>query len=251
MRFRPCIDLHNGRVKQIVGASLRDQTGDATENFVSSEPPAWYARKYLSDGLAGGHVIKLGPGNDNAAREALAAAPGLLQLGGGITPENAEEWLDAGAGAVIVTSYLFADGDFAPARLTELAKRIPRERLVLDLSCRKCGTQYVVACNRWQTLTSLVLSRETFQKLGENCAEFLIHAVDVEGLKQGIDEELVAHLSEWSPDLPVTYAGGIRELEDIRRIEAAGNGHVDFTVGSALDLFGGTLPYEVLKRYRD
>lgn len=247
MRFRPCIDLHGGRVKQIVGSSLRDNAG-AVENFVASESPAWFARKYREDGLSGGHVIKLGPGNDDAARNALSACPGFLQIGGGITPENAAEWLKAGASHVIVTSYLFADGDFVPERLDTLRSAVPRENLVLDLSCREVDGEYVVACDRWQKLTRLKLSRETFEYLGDACGEFLIHAVDVEGRRQGIDESLVSRLAEWC-QYPVTYAGGIRSLEDIERIRVAGDGRIDFTVGSALDLFGGDLPYEVLKQF--
>ncbi|MCQ2396942.1 MAG: phosphoribosylformimino-5-aminoimidazole carboxamide ribotide isomerase [Lentisphaeria bacterium] len=246
MRFRPCIDLHGGRVKQIVGSSLRDGAG-AEENYVASESPGWFARKYHDDGLCGGHVIKLGPGNDDAAREALSACPNFLQIGGGITPENASEWIEAGASHVIVTSYLFADGDFVPQRLESLRRAVPRERLVLDLSCRNVDGEYVVACDRWQKLTHLTLSEKTFDYLGECCCEFLIHAVDVEGLKQGIDETLVARLAEWC-HYPVTYAGGIRSLEDIQRIRTAGAGRIDFTVGSALDLFGGNLPYDILKR---
>ncbi|MGN0867218.1 MAG: phosphoribosylformimino-5-aminoimidazole carboxamide ribotide isomerase [Oligosphaeraceae bacterium] len=249
MRFRPCIDLHQGKVKQIVGASLRDDASQApTENFVSPHSPAWFARKYRRDGLAGGHVIQLGPGNENAAREALAAWPGGLQLGGGITPENASAWLEAGAAALVVTSFLFADGEFSPLRLDALRKAIPRERLVLDLSCRKVEGRYVVACQRWQKLTSLQLSRETFLRLGEVCAEFLVHAVEVEGMRGGIDQELVERLAQWCP-FPVTYAGGIRSLEDVERLRVAGEERVDFTVGSALDLFGGTLPYDQLKRF--
>lgn len=248
MRFRPCIDLHDGRVKQIVGASLGSGAGGPVENYVSPESPAWYARKYFSDGLAGGHLIKLGVGNDAAAREALSAVPGFLQVGGGITAENAQGWLDAGASAVIVTSFLFADGDYSPARLEELRRRIPRERLVLDLSCRRIDGAYVVACDRWQRLTSLRLSRELFRMLGEVCSEFLVHAVDVEGRQEGIDEALVALLAAECGH-PVTYAGGIRSLEEIERIGRVGGGRIDFTVGSALDLFGGPLPYERVKEY--
>ncbi len=252
MRFRPCIDLHQGRVKQIVGGSLRDgqddRTGSARENFVSTESPAWYARKYHDDGLAGGHVIQLGTGNESAAREALSACPGFLQLGGGVNPSNAREWLDAGAAAVIVTSWLFADEEYSVERLSQLAAVVPRERLVVDLSCRKVGGEYRVACRRWQKLTALTLNRETFLRLGDACGEFLIHAVDVEGMRQGIDRELVERLAEWCP-FPVTYAGGIRSLEDVEAIRTLGGGKLDFTVGSALDLFGGDLPYDVLKQY--
>ena len=249
MRFRPCIDLHQGKVKQIVGASLRDgQEQGPQENFVSAQPPSWYAARYREDGLAGGHVIQLGPGNGEAAREALAAWPGGLQLGGGVTPENAESWLEAGAGALIVTSYLFAEGDFSPARLQALRRVVPREKLVLDLSCRRVEGGYVVACDRWQRLTSLRLCRETFLRLGESCGEFLVHAVDGEGKCGGIDRGLVEGLAHWCP-FPVTYAGGIRSLEDVEILREAGAGRVDFTVGSALDLFGGSLPYEYLKRF--
>jgi len=251
MSFRPCIDLHNGRVKQIVGASLQDGDDHAVvENFVATESPAWYARKYFQDGLKGGHVIKLGPGNDDAAREALSVAPDFLQIGGGITPENAQEWLDAGASAVIVTSYLFAEGEFSRERFQALRRAVPREKLVLDLSCREVDGAYVVACDRWQKLTSLRLSKATFDFLGEACGEFLIHAVNVEGRQQGIDEELVSRLADWC-DYPVTYAGGIRSLQDVYRIQTVGHGRIDFTVGSALDLFGGPLPYEQLKDLHD
>ncbi len=251
MRFRPCIDLHQGKVKQIVGATLRDDAAQApTENFVSPHSPAWFAQTYRRDGLTGGHVIQLGPGNEGAAREALSAWPGGLQLGGGITPENASGWLEAGAAALVVTSFLFANGDFSPARLEALHQAIPRERLVLDLSCRKVEGEYVVACQRWQKLTSLRLSRETFLRLGEVCGEFLVHAVEVEGLRGGIDQELVEKLAQWCP-FPVTYAGGIRSLEDVERLRQAGEDRVDFTVGSALDLFGGSLPYDQLKSFRE
>jgi phosphoribosylformimino-5-aminoimidazole carboxamide ribotide isomerase len=252
MRFRPCIDLHQGCVKQIVGGSLRDGQddcpGSARENFVSTQPPAWYARKYHDDGLSGGHVIQLGTGNESAAREALSACPGFLQLGGGVNPSNAQQWLDAGASAVIVTSWLFADEEYSPERLKQLSAVVSRERLVVDLSCRKVEGEYRVACRRWQKLTALTLNRETFLRLGDSCGEFLIHAVDVEGMRQGIDRELVEHLAEWCP-FPVTYAGGIRSLEDVEAIRTLGGGKLDFTVGSALDLFGGDLPYDVLKQY--
>ena len=249
MRFRPCIDLHQGKVKQIVGASLRDgQEQGPQENFVSAQPPSWYAARYREDGLAGGHVIQLGPGNGEAAREALAAWPGGLQLGGGVTPENAESWLEAGAGALIVTSYLFAEGDFSPARLQALRRVVPREKLVLDLSCRRVEGGYVVACDRWQRLTSLRLCRETFLRLGESCGEFLVHAVDVEGKAQGIEREIVRLLGAHSA-IPATYAGGVHDYSDIDIIKQEGQDRVNVTIGSALDLFGGELSVEeVLRR---
>ncbi|MBR4125000.1 MAG: phosphoribosylformimino-5-aminoimidazole carboxamide ribotide isomerase [Victivallales bacterium] len=250
MRFRPCIDLHCGRVKQIVGSSLSDDDARLVTNFVAAEPPSYYASLYYSDGLSGAHVIMLGPGNEDAARDALGVHPNFLQVGGGITPANAQAWLDAGAAQVIVTSYLFVDGEFSPERLRLLAQAVPRERLVLDLSCRPLDDgSYAVCCDRWTHTTRLRLSRETFAMLGKHCCEFLIHAVAVEGKQSGIDEMLVRSLAEWC-DLPVTYAGGIHTMADIQVIEHLGHGRIDFTVGSALDLFGGTaLHYAELKKY--
>ena len=252
MRFRPCIDLHDGRVKQIVGATLSDDASASSlrTNFVAAESPHYYADLYFRDGLTGAHVIKLGGGNDDAARDALSAHPGFLQLGGGINPQNAQQWLDAGAAQLIVTSYLFENGDFAPARLEALSRVVPREKLVIDLSCRRLEDgRYAVACDRWQHLTSLILTREMLAMLAQYCCEFLVHAVSVEGLQQGIDRELVALLAQLSP-LRVVYAGGIHSLADIKEIEACGQGKIDFTVGSALDLFGGKLlKYAELKRY--
>jgi phosphoribosylformimino-5-aminoimidazole carboxamide ribotide isomerase len=244
-RFRPCIDLHEGRVKQIVGSSLRDDEGptDASTalrtNFVSEHSSAWYARRYAEDGLKGGHVIQLGKGNQEAAMEALAAYPGGLQLGGGVTAENAADYLEAGASHVIVTSFLFhPEGRFLEERLDELVRRVGREHLVIDLSCKATGSGWVVAMNRWQTLTDLVITPETLARLGDHCAEFLVHAVDVEGKCQGIDEELTGFLGQHSP-VPATYAGGIYRLEDLHLIQQLSAGRVDATVGSALDLFGG------------
>jgi len=238
-KFRPCIDLHQGVVKQIVGGSLRDDGSAPVENFVATQPPAWFARKFREDHLTGGHLIKLGPGNDAAAREALAAWPGGLQVGGGIHAGNAAEWLDAGAAQVIVTSALFgADGSFLPDALDALVRAVGAQRLVIDLSCRRTPTGWTVAMNRWQTLTELAVTPATLDRLAPHCAEFLIHAADVEGLCGGIDAELVAVLGAWGR-LPLTYAGGATTMADVRLVEAAGHGRVDVTVGSALDLFGG------------
>jgi phosphoribosylformimino-5-aminoimidazole carboxamide ribotide isomerase len=243
-KFRPCIDLHEGRVKQIVGGTLKDDCEGLVENYVAEQSPGWFARKYRADGLAGGHVIKLGSGNDDAARQALSAFPGGLQVGGGITASNAMSWLDAGASHVIVTSWLFdSAGRLIPNRLQELVQAIGRERVVLDLSCRRSGTdgsppQWRVAMNRWQTLTEIEITPEQLDRLAGYASEFLIHAADVEGLCRGIDEELVRLLGDWG-QLPLTYAGGVASFEDVRRVERAGGGNVDVTVGSALDLFGG------------
>lgn len=239
-KFRPCIDLHDGCVKQIVGSSLRDDGAGLKTNFVSTHDAAWYAALYQRDGLTGGHVIQLGQGNEAAAKSALAAYPGGLQIGGGIRPENAAEFLHAGASHVIVTSAIFdRDGRFDEKRLDALVAAAGREKLVIDLSCKATARGWTVAMNRWQTLTTLEITSETLQWLAGHCAEFLIHAVDVEGKCEGIDEALVRFLGEHSP-LPMTYAGGIRHLDDLRRIDVLSHGRVDGTVGSALDLFGGS-----------
>lgn len=238
-KFRPCIDLHQGKVKQIVGGSLRDDGAGPTENFVSDKPAGRFAECFRVDRLTGGHVIKLGPGNDLAAREALAAWPGGLQIGGGIHEGNAEEWLAAGASHVIVTSALFdQEGKFLEGVLRSLVEKIGRNKLVIDLSCRKTTAGWTVAMNRWQTLTDLTVNHATLDRLGPFCDEFLIHAADVEGLCQGIDADLVALLGNWGK-CPVTYAGGAATMQDLLRVEQAGRGAVDVTVGSALDLFGG------------
>ena len=245
-KFRPCIDLHQGKVKQIVGGSLRDDGAGPVENFVSEKPAGWFAETFRADALTGGHVIKLGPGNDDAARAALAAWPGGLQIGGGISESNAAQWLDAGASHVIVTSALFdAGGKFLEETLRSLTARIGPEKLVIDLSCRRTGDGWTVAMNRWQTLTDLQVDHATLDRLAPFCDEFLIHAADVEGLCGGIDAELVALLGGWGK-CPVTYAGGAATLADLSLVEQAGRGAVDVTVGSALDLFGGSG-----LRYRD
>ncbi|KAL2913657.1 Enzyme that catalyzes the fourth step in the histidine pathway [Polyrhizophydium stewartii] len=238
--FRPCIDLHEGAVKQIVGASLSDAAPSTLRtNFVSSHPPAYYAGLYRGNGLRGAHVIKLGPGNDAAAREALAAWPRGLQVGGGITIDNAGEWLEAGADKVIVTSWLFPDARLDMDRLRRLTESIGRQSLVVDLSCKRQGDAWIVAMNKWQTPTDLVLSEESMADLGEYAAEFLVHAADVEGLCQGVDEQLVQALGRWST-IPCTYAGGAKDLGDIALVDRLSNGRVDLTYGSALDIFGGS-----------
>jgi len=241
-RFRPCIDLHDGRVKQIVGGSLRDD-GAPTENFVSEQGADWFTARYRADALWGGHVIQLGPGNRDAALAALAAWPHGLQIGGGIHLDNAAEWLAAGAEKVIVTSWLFdADARFRPERLQALSEVIAPERLVVDLSCRGRAPVWTVAMNRWQTPTDLKVDARTLQRLSKYCSEFLIHAADVEGLRAGMDEELIRMLGDASP-LPVTYAGGASRFEDLERVERLSGGRVDLTIGSALDLFGGSVSY--------
>ncbi len=247
MKFRPCIDLHQGSVKQIVGASLTDNHTDTlVVNFTSQHSPGWYAKKYQNDGLDGGHVIRLGPGNDEAAVDALAGWPEGMQLGGGINAENACYWLEKGAEKVIVTSYVFKDGQIHEERLRELSTLVGKNNLVLDLSCRKKEDRYWIVTDRWQKFTSVEISPTHLDFFSTFCSEFLIHAVDVEGKSRGIEENLVRQLGEWAK-IPITYAGGVHSWEDIHTIETLGDGKIDFTVGSALDFFGGDgLKYDEL-----
>ena len=241
--FRPCIDLHEGKVKQIVGGSLTGRPADLQTNFVSQRPSRWFAELYRRDGLRGGHVIMLGPGNEAAARQALAAYPGGLHVGGGVRLENAAGWLEAGASHGIVTSWVFRDGQLDWERLKKLAAAIGKGRLVLDLSCRKRGADYFVVTDRWQKFTDLKIGADILGRLGEWCDEFLVHAADVEGLCRGVDLDLVEQLGRWSPR-PATYAGGARALQDLENVARAGAGRIDLTIGSALDIFGGLLPYD-------
>jgi phosphoribosylformimino-5-aminoimidazole carboxamide ribotide isomerase len=236
--FRPCIDLHEGKVKQIVGGTLTPDAASLRTNYVSDRPAAWYASLYREDQIEGGHIIMLGPGNEAAALEALAAYPGGMQIGGGINFENARLYLDAGASHVIVTSWVFRDGRLDEDRLIALTNNIGKERLVLDLSCRKRGDEYFVVTDRWQKFTSMNISAPVLDALAPNCAEFLVHAVDVEGLCRGIDEKLVQLLAQCS-HIPVTYAGGARSIDDLRLVTQVSEGKVDLTIGSALDIFGG------------
>lgn len=240
--FRPCIDLHQGQVKQIVGATLKDSGPGPATNFVAEHGAAWFSQLYREHGLRGGHVIKLGPGNDEAATAALAAWPDGLHIGGGITAENAKSWIERGAEKVIVTSWLFAEGGkFSPERANALREAVGGcHRLVLDLSCRRRSDRngWFVAINRWQTTTDLEVNAETLTRLAEYCSEFLVHAADVEGLCQGIDQELVTALGKWSP-IPCTYAGGAKDVKDLQLVHELSNGRVGLTFGSALDIFGG------------
>jgi len=247
-KFRPCIDLHEGKVKQIVGGTLNDS--GAVENYVSTRSPSWYAEKFASDELTGGHVIQLGPGNQEAARQALSAWPGGLQIGGGVTSENAASWLELGASEVIVTSWLFdAEGRFLEDRAEQLACEIGPEKIVIDLSCRRVEEGWRVAMNRWQTITEMPIDLATIDELSKYCGEFLIHAADVEGKCGGVDADLVNLLGQWEGSA-ITYAGGVRGLQDLQLINEASSGRLDATVGSALDLFGGTgVTYEELLKW--
>lgn len=254
MKFRPCIDIHNGQVKQIVGGSLQDSGDRAQENFVSELRAADYARMYAADGLTGGHVILLN-GKDSPyyestkqqALEAMRSYPGGLQVGGGITADNASEFLEAGASHVIVTSYVFRDGEFALDNLKRLIANVGRERIVLDLSCRKRDGAYYIVTDRWQKFTKLRVNADLLQELEQYCDEYLIHAVDVEGKGNGIEHDLLRILAEYQ-GIAMTYAGGIHTYDSIRDIGEIGNGRMDYTVGSALDIFGGKLSYERLVR---
>lgn len=250
MRFRPCIDIHNGKVKQIVGGSLRDEMDQAEENFVAEQGGAFYAGLYRSYGIRGGHVILLNAadspyyeGTKAQALSALGAYPGGLQAGGGIRPENAEEFLKAGASHVIVTSYVFRDGEISWQNLQNMVKAVGKERLVLDLSCRKRDGDYYIVTDRWQKFTDVTVTPSVLDELSGWCDEFLIHAVDVEGKASGVDTELIRILERHKTN-PITYAGGVGSYEDLYRLRDAGENRIDVTVGSALDLFGGPMKFE-------
>ncbi|KAI4609462.1 Histidine biosynthesis bifunctional protein hisB [Alternaria metachromatica] len=241
-RFRPCIDLHAGSVKQIVGGTLNTTTPDVLKtNWTSEHPSAFYADLYKQHDLTGAHVIMLGPGNDQAAQEALEAWKGGMQVGGGITEKNAAEWIERGADKVIITSYLFPCSTFSMDRLRAVLQALDNDKtkLVIDLSCRRKDDKWFVATNKWQTITDFELNQESISLLEPHCSEFLIHAADVEGLQRGIDHELVTKLAEWC-SIPVTYAGGGRSIEDLELVKELSKGKVDLTIGSALDIFGGS-----------
>lgn len=250
MEFRPCIDIHNGKVKQIVGGSLRDEGSAAAENFVAEQDAAFFAGLYRDAGLRGGHIILLNPvgseyyeATKRQALSALSAYPGGMQIGGGITEENAEEFLKAGASHVIVTSYVFQNGRIHYERLQKLLERVGRERLVLDLSCKKVGDCYRIVTDRWQKVTEEVVNEALLDRLASYCDEFLIHAVDVEGKAQGIEQEVVRLLGNWGK-LPITYAGGVHNYRDLELLQELGRNRLNVTVGSALDLFGGEMEWK-------
>ncbi len=255
MKFRPCIDIHNGKVKQIVGASLQDAGDLAAENFVSDKSAADYAKMYGRYGLTGGHVILLNGKDSEYYAEtkrqaflALSAYPGGLQAGGGITADNAAQFLRVGASHVIVTSYVFQGGEILEENLRKLVRAVGREHLVLDVSCKRRKDGYYIVTDRWQKETDIRITPELLDKLSASCDEFLIHAVDVEGKKGGIEEKLIGELAGWQ-GVPVTYAGGVRDLEDLKKLREAGGGKIDVTIGSALSIFGGALDFEEVVRY--
>lgn len=253
MKFRPCIDIHNGKVKQIVGGSLKDEGNQAITNFASEYDADFYAEKYKKDGLKGGHIVLLNSktseyyeATKEQAMSALRTYPNGLQIGGGITAENATEYIEAGASHVIVTSYVFKDGEIHWENLQKLVDAVGKEHVVLDLSCRKKDGKYYVVTDRWQTFTNVEVTSQLLNELARYCDEFLVHGVDVEGKSSGVELELVKILANWS-EIPITYAGGIGSMEDLKKFENVSKGNLDFTIGSALDLFGGKIPYEIVK----
>lgn len=255
MEFRPCIDIHNGQVKQIIGGSLKDEMDQAVENFISEYCAADYAKIYQKRGLKGGHIILLNSVESSyyattkeQALSALRAYPGGLQVGGGITATNAKEFIDAGASHVIVTSFAFKNGMIHYDHLEALVDAVGREHLVLDLSCKKKEEGYVIVTDRWQKESKEILDNELLEVLSQYCDEFLIHAVDVEGKNNGIELDLVKRLSKWTKR-PITYAGGVHNFEDLDLLMRYGEGNINVTIGSALDLFGGSMEFEKVLDY--
>ncbi|MBO5069265.1 MAG: phosphoribosylformimino-5-aminoimidazole carboxamide ribotide isomerase [Roseburia sp.] len=255
MEFRPCIDIHNGKVKQIVGGSLVDVGNSARENFVATQDAAFFAQLYRKTGLVGGHVIMLNARDSEyyeatkaQALMALMAYPGGLQIGGGITDENAAEFLGAGASHVIVTSYVFRNGKINYENLYKIKKKVGKEHLVLDLSCRKKEGSYYIVTDRWQKFTGETVTEELLDALRNCCDEFLIHAVDVEGKANGIEEELTALLGKWGK-IPITYAGGVGSFDDLGKLKTLGKNKLNVTIGSALDIFGGSMEYDKVLEY--
>ncbi|MCP5003698.1 MAG: phosphoribosylformimino-5-aminoimidazole carboxamide ribotide isomerase [Planctomycetes bacterium] len=243
MRFRPCIDLREGRVVQIVGGSLEDSgSKELKTNFETDRSASDFAKLYREDKLPGGHVISLGPGNEDAALAALNTFPGGLHFGGGVTPENAIMYLEAGASHVIVTSYAFSQGKIDMDKIRLLQSKVGKNRLVLDLSCRKKGPDFWIVTDRWQKFTNVSIDEGLLKQLADHCDEFLVHGVDVEGKMGGIQSDLIEILGKFSP-IPVTYAGGVRALSDLDLVKGSGRNRVDITIGSALDIFGGCIPY--------
>lgn len=246
MKLRPCIDIHNGAVKQIIGSSIGEDDTDIRENYVSGHDAVYYAALYSQKGLDGGHIIILNrsgtpeyEASKRQAADALAAYPGGMSIGGGINPDNAMEFIDAGASHVIVTSYVFKDGEIDYNALARMQKSVGKERLILDLSCKKTDAGFVVATDRWQKLTNVVVNARLLDELADHCAEFLIHAADVEGKKGGIEAQLLPTLCQ--SRIPVTYAGGVHSLDDIDIVKLIGDSKIDITIGSALKIFGGSL----------
>ncbi len=257
MRFRPCIDIHNGKVKQIVGGSLKDEGDFAKDNFISEKDGAYYGKLYKEAGLTGGHIIILNPKTSPYYEEdvrqaclALKASDGTLQIGGGMNDENAAFFLEQGASHIIVTSFVFKDGKIHYDNLKKIYEITGKEHLVLDLSCRKKDGEYYIVTDRWQKFTDVKLTLPVLDELSAFCDEFLIHAVDVEGKSSGIEQELVKMLGQWE-GIPITYAGGVSSFEDLNLLKKLGQNKIDVTIGSALDLFGGCLEFDKVRSFCD
>lgn len=250
MEFRPCIDIHNGQVKQIVGSSLSDDKDFAVDNFVAKKSADYYADMYKEHGLRGGHIILLNSKESDyydatraQALLALNSYPGGLQVGGGINSSNAKMWIDAGATHVIVTSALFEDGKLSIDAMEKISSVVGPENLVFDLSCKRIGDKYFICTNRWQTVTEVSLDAALLKELEKYCDEYLIHAVDVEGKANGIEEDLVVELARYTGNA-VTYAGGIHNMNDLDILYQKGEGRINATIGSALDIFGGNMKFD-------
>ena len=255
MKFRPCIDIHNGKVKQIVGGSLKDENNQAKENFVSEVDSTYYANLYKANNIKGGHIILLNSKDSeyfeatkSEALKALMAYKGGLQIGGGVNCDNALEYIKAGASHVIVTSYVFKNGKINYDNLNKIFNAVGKEHLVLDLSCRKKDDKYYIVTDRWQKFTDVCIDENIFYELSKYCDEFLVHAVDVEGKASGIEEEVAKILGRLE-NIKVTYAGGISSFADLDILKELGNGKVDFTIGSALDIFGGKMQFNSVVKY--
>ena len=248
MKFRPCIDIHNGKVKQIIGSSLKDAGDQAAENFVSQQDGAFYARLYRKYGLEGGHIILLNAASSEyyestrqQALSALTAWPGHLQLGGGVNPDNAPDFLQAGASHVIVTSYVFRDGRINYENLDRLVRRVGRDRLVLDLSCRKRQGRYYIVTDRWQKFTEEEVTLKLLERLSRQCGEFSRPRGGCRGGKPpALRRNWYGCWLRWKV-FPVTYAGGVGSFRDLEQLKQEGQGRLDVTIGSALDLFGAVL----------
>ncbi|GLC88499.1 phosphoribosylformimino-5-aminoimidazole carboxamide ribotide isomerase [Lysinibacillus piscis] len=248
MQFRPCIDVHDGKVKQIVGSTLGHDDQEIVENFISTHDASYYAALFAKDKLTGGHVIMLGQGNEEAALSALATYPQGLQIGGGITADNAQQYIEAGATHVIVTSFIFYDGQLDIARLEALVQAVGKEHLVIDLSCRMRDGKWFVVTDKWTKFSDFEVNADSIAYIEQFCDELLIHAVDVEGKRSGMQEALVRDLTAWT-SIPTTYAGGVRSLADLERFKELSNGKLHVTIGSALSIFGGDLSYDEVVYY--
>nr|WP_106784845.1 phosphoribosylformimino-5-aminoimidazole carboxamide ribotide isomerase [Lysinibacillus timonensis] len=248
MEFRPCIDLHDGKVKQIVGSTLGHSDKSVVENFISDKDSSYFANLFKQDGLTGGHVIMLGSGNEDAALVALQTYSNGLQVGGGITADNAKKYIEAGASHIIVTSYIFHDGKLDMDRLNLLIEAVGKNHIVIDLSCRKKDGKWFVVTDKWTKFSDFEVNEKSISYIEQFCDELLIHAVDVEGKRSGMQEELVQDLANWT-SIPTTYAGGVRSLEDLKKFEEISSGKLHVTIGSALDIFGGDLAYKDVVAY--